>query len=50
MSKLTSIGAGRQPINQANGEGGYLHMGAHLAAIKVRGGFDHESLAFQKPM
>jgi hypothetical protein len=51
MSKLTSIDAGMQPINQANGEGrGYLHMGVHLAAIKVKGGFDHESLISQKPM
>jgi hypothetical protein len=39
MSKLTSIGAGRQPINQANDEGGYLRMGARLTAIKVRGDF-----------
>jgi hypothetical protein len=50
MSKLTSTGAGRQSINQAKGEGGYLCMGARLAASTVRGDFSHESLAFQKPM
>jgi hypothetical protein len=48
MNKLTSINAGRQLINQANGEG--RRMEARLVATKVQGDFGHEFLVSQKPM
>jgi hypothetical protein len=45
---MNSIDADRQPINQANGEGGNSHTEARLEAIKA--GFGREFLVFRKTM
>jgi hypothetical protein len=45
-SRTNSIDADKQPINQANGEGGNSHMEERLEAIKA--GFGREFLVFRK--